>query len=147
VVAGGICLVAGKTRWEFRFRSEETTKVKKLVGITAILLCTFAVACGQSPNPLIGKWKLVPLPSGVVNRLYTYCATSLVFTDTTQTVSYNNGKVTSGKVHYVTGPKKVVYPTTVYVVSSDSANHQTFNFSSKDRMVEDAAAACTYQRD
>ena len=71
-----------------------------------------------------------------------------MFTDTTQTTSYsssNNGKVTSGKVRYVVG--KVVYPTTVYVMSIDSANHQTFNLSSKDRMVEDAAAACTYQRD
>ena len=122
--------------------------MKKLVSITAILLCTVAVGWGQSSNPLIGKWKLVPLPSGVQNRLYTYCAISLVFTDTTQTTSYsssNNGKVTSGKVRYVVG--KVVYPTTVYVMSMDSANHQTFNLSSKDRMVEDAAAACTYQRD
>src|ERR1017187_211381 len=72
------CLVAGKTKWKIRFRSEET-KVKKLVSITAILLYTVAVACsGQPPNPLLGKWKIVPR-SGDLARYDTYCATSMVF--------------------------------------------------------------------
>ena len=123
--------------------------MKKLVSIAAILLCTVAVSCGQSPNLMIGKWKLVPLPSGVENRGYTSCRTSLVFTDTTETSFYpwDNGKASSAKVRYINGPKKVVYPTTAYVMSIETTNHETFNFSSKDRMVEDAAAFCTYQRD
>jgi hypothetical protein len=68
----------------------------KLVTIAAILLCTVGTACGASPNPLIGKWKLAPPPSDA-SRFYASCATSMVFTDTTQTLTFA-GKANTDKV-------------------------------------------------
>ena len=117
--------------------------MKKLVSISVILLWAAAVACsGQPPNPLIGKWKL-SIPPGADSKTYAYCATSMVFTDTTQTLTYA-GKPASEKVSY-NAAQTAVYPTTVYVIGN--AGHTTYNFSSKDKLVQDTAALCPYQRD
>ena len=117
--------------------------MKKLVSITVILLCAVAVACsGQPPNPLLGKWKIIAR-SGDLARYDTYCPTSMVFTNTTQTMTYA-GKPATENVTY-NAVQTAVYPTTVYVIGN--AGHTTYNFSSKDRMVLDTAAGCSYQRD
>jgi len=119
--------------------------VKKLIGIIAIVLTVMVVACGtsQPPNPLIGKWKLFA-PPGTTSNIY--CAQALVFTDTTQTITYA-GKATSQKVTY-NAMQTAVYPTTVYVMDAagDIATHMTYNFPSKNQMVQDTAALCQYQR-
>jgi hypothetical protein len=117
--------------------------MKKLLGITAILLCTVIAACsGQPPNPLLGKWKIIAR-SGDLARYDAYCPSYMVFTDTTQTLTYA-GKPASEKVTF-NAMQTAVYPTTVYVIGN--AGHTTYNFSSKDRMVLDTAALCQYQRD
>jgi hypothetical protein len=120
--------------------------VKKFVSITAILLCIVAVACSsQPPNPLLGKWKLIAR-TGDLAKYDTYCATSMVFTNTTQTLTYA-GKPATEKVNY-NAMQTAVYPTTVYVMNATGnlANHMTYNFSSKDRVVQDTASLCQYQR-
>jgi hypothetical protein len=72
-----------------------------------------------------------------------FCANPMEFTSTTQTLTWA-GKPATEKVSYNAAQTKT-YPTTVYVMGN-SANHQTYNFSSKDRMVLDTAAGCTYVR-
>ena len=49
------------------------------------------------------------------------------------------------KVNYIAAQTST-YPTTVYVTGNTSANHQTYEFSSKDAMVFDSAAGCHYRR-
>ena len=49
------------------------------------------------------------------------------------------------KVNYVAAQTST-YPTTVYVTGNTTANHQTYEFSSKDSMVLDDAGLCHYQR-
>lgn len=123
------------------FRSKET-KMKKLVSIAAILMCSAVAAWGAPPNPLLGNWKLVPATS----RGYESCATSMVFTSTTQTLTHA-GKPATEKVNYVAA-QTAVYPTTVYVTGNTYVStHTTYNFPSKDKVVLSTAAACTYQRD
>jgi hypothetical protein len=117
--------------------------VKKLVGITAILMCMIAAACGAPPNPLLGKWKLVN-PGGTPSRLYAYCATAMAFTDTTQTFT-TAGKASSSKISY-NAAQTATYPTTVFVMG-DAGMHTTYLFSSKDKLKVDTAAGCTYQRE
>lgn len=114
--------------------------MKNILSITAILLCTVAVACGQPPNPLLGKWTL-SMPPGATYAAF--CPTAMEFTSTSQTLTYA-GKPVSEKVSY-NAAQTAVYPTTVYVMG-DSASHTTYNFASKDKMVLDTAAGCTYQR-
>jgi hypothetical protein len=114
--------------------------VKRPLGIAAILLCTVAAACGQPPNPLLGKWTL-SMPPGA--KYTSFCPTAMEFTSTAQTLTYA-GKPVAEKVKY-NAAQTAVYPTTVYVMG-DSANHTTYNFSSKDKMVLDTAAGCIYQR-
>jgi hypothetical protein len=115
--------------------------VKKLIGITAVVLYSVVAACGQPPNPLLGNWHLSALPGTTSSP---YCATSMVFTATTQTLTYA-GKAGTENVHY-NAAQTAVYPTTVYV-PGNTASHTTYNFSSKDRVVQDTAALCAYQRD
>jgi hypothetical protein len=126
-------------------RSEET-KVKKLISISVILLCIVAVACGQPPNPLLGKWKLIAR-SGDLAKYDTYCPTVMVFTPTTQTLTYA-GKAVSENVTY-NAIQTSVYPTTVYVMDPQGtvSTHTTYNFPSKDKVVLDTAAGCSFQRD
>lgn len=114
--------------------------MKKLLSMTAILFFTVASASGQPPNPLIGKWAL-SMPPGA--KYAAFCPTSLEFTSTTQT-TIRDGKPATEKVNYIAA-QTAVYPTTVYV-TGNSANHTTYEFSSKDKMVMDTAAGCTYQR-
>ena len=116
--------------------------MKKLFSISAILLCTVAIACGQPANPLIGKWTL-SMPAGAPSA--SFCANPMEFTSTTQTLTWSWApKPVTEKVTYNAAQTKT-YPTTVYVMG-DSANHATYNFSSKDKMVADDAAGCTYVR-
>jgi hypothetical protein len=120
--------------------------VKKLISITVILLCAVAIACsGQPPNPLLGKWKIIAR-SGDLAKYDAYCATSMVFTNTTQTLTYA-GKPATENVTY-NAMQTAVYPTTVYVMNAagNVATHTTYNFPSKDRIVLDTAALCQYQR-
>lgn len=114
--------------------------MKKSHSVTSILLCAVATGCGHPPNPLLGKWTLT-MPPGATYA--SFCPTAMEFTSTTQTLTYA-GKPVSEKVNY-NAAQTAVYPTTVYVMG-DSANHTTYNFSSKDKMVLDTAAGCTYQR-
>jgi hypothetical protein len=117
--------------------------VKKLISVTAIVLFIGAVACGQPPNPLLGTWKAVPSPGATTVG---YCASPIVFTSTTQTLTWPGQKAwPAEKVNYVAAQTST-YPTTVYVTGQTSANHQTYQFSSKDSMVLDDAGLCHYQR-
>ncbi|HWG21787.1 MAG TPA: hypothetical protein VG225_14745 [Terracidiphilus sp.] len=116
--------------------------MKNLASISLLLLSTSAIACGQPPNPLLGKWKL-SMPAG--SKYAAFCANPMEFTATTQTLTWSwSSKPVTEKVQY-NAAQTAVYPTTVYVMGN-SANHQTYNFSSKNRMVDDSAAGCTYER-
>ena len=116
--------------------------MSRLGGVAALLLLTGAVACGQPPNPLIGTWKAVPAPGMTT---IPYCASPMVFTTTTQTLTWAGQQPLPEKVNYIAA-QTATYPTTVYVTGNSSANHQTYQFSSKDSMVYDSAAGCHYQR-
>jgi hypothetical protein len=117
----------------------EEVDVKKIVILTMMLLCTGSVFA-QTANPLIGKWKLISTP-GTANGLY--CATPLVFSADSETINKAGlpatGHVTSEIAHTKT------YATTVEV-TDDSAQSQTYSFSSKDKMQSDDPAGCPYQR-
>src|SRR5579863_9596215 len=100
------CLVQRKSRPLGELEKE--TKVKKLVGFTVILLDVFAAACGgQPPNPLLGNWKIVAR-TGDLARYDTYCPTAMVFTSTTQTMTYA-GKPAIESVTY-NAMQTAVYP-------------------------------------
>jgi hypothetical protein len=103
--------------------------VNKLVSITAILMCSAAAACGAPPNPLLGKWKLVPGTA----RGYKPCATSMVFTNATMTLT-GAGKPATENVYYDFKPPS--NPITVYVHTriNDMTTHMTVDFTSKDKM-------------
>lgn len=117
--------------------------MKKLAVVVAVLLISVAEACGGQPaNPLIGTWKAVPAPG---TTTIPYCASPMVFTATTQTMTWDGKPWPAEKVNYVAAQTST-YPTTVYVTGNTSANHQTYNFSSKDSMVDDSAGLCHYQR-
>ena len=116
--------------------------MKKFANMMAILLISGAAACGQPPNPLIGTWKAVPAPG---QTTIPYCASPMVFTATTQTMTWPGQQPSPEKVNYIAAQTST-YPTTVYVTGDTSANHQTYQFSSKDSMVFDSAAGCHYQR-
>ena len=117
--------------------------MKKLTSVVAVLLISVAEACGGQPaNPLIGTWKAVPAPGATT---IPYCASPMVFTATTQTMTWDGKPWPPEKVNYVAAQTST-YPTTVYVTGNTSANHQTYNFSSKDSMVYDSAGGCHYQR-
>jgi hypothetical protein len=116
--------------------------MKYLFIIPALLLCTATIACGKPPNPLIGNWRLYAEPGTTSSP---YCATPLVFTATTQTMT-SGGKASSTNAVY-NAAQTATYPTTVYVsVDGNFAIHITYIFSSKDRMKMDTFAGCTYER-
>jgi hypothetical protein len=85
--------------------------VTRPLGITAILLCAVAAACGQPPNPILGKWAL-SMPPGA--KYAAFCPTAMEFTSTSQTLTYA-GKPVAEKVNY-NAAQTTVYPTTVYVM-------------------------------
>jgi len=120
-------------------QSSEEVDVKKIVMLTMMLLCTGTV-CAQTANPLIGHWKLVSTP-GTANGLY--CATPLVFSADSETI-IKAGLPATGHVTYKVAQTRT-YPTTVEV-TDDSAQSQTYSFSSKDKMQSDDPAGCPYQR-
>jgi hypothetical protein len=122
--------------------------MKKLVSAMAIVLFCVATACGGSgsfdpSNVLLGKWKLVPdavhIPS---------CLATMEFTAKTYTGTETNGKTISMPVTYVTGGSKTpTFPTTVYVLTDAGINaHTTYNFASRDKMILNTAAMCSYSR-
>jgi hypothetical protein len=115
--------------------------VKKLLSITAILLSTVVSACGQPPNPLLGKWAL-SMPPG--SKSAPFCFSALESTSTTQTLFGAPGKSMTEKVNYIAA-QTATCPTTVYV-TGDAGNHTTYEFSTKDKMLIDISALCTYQR-
>ena len=71
----------------------------------------------------------------------------MIFTSATQTLTYA-GKAVSENVTY-NAIQTSVYPTTVYVMDSQAtaSTHTTYNFPSKDKVVLDTAAGCSFQRD
>ena len=115
--------------------------MKKLVRMTAIVLCTAAAGCGQPPNPLLGKWKIIAR-TGDMAKYDTYCPASMLFTSTTQTMTYGDTPATENVTYNAI--QTSVYPTTVYVIGT--GGHTTYNFPSKDKMILDTAAGCSYQR-
>jgi hypothetical protein len=117
--------------------------MKKVLSVIAVLFLAATGACsGQPANPLIGTWKAVPSPGA---STVGYCASPMVFTSTTQTLTWPGQQPSPEKVNYIAAQTST-YPTTVYVTGNSSANHQTYEFSSKDSMVLDTAALCHYQR-
>ncbi len=117
--------------------------MRKITQAIAIVLFTGVAACSQHPNPLIGTWKAVPSPGMTTVG---YCASPIVFTSTTQTLTWPGQQPwPPEKVSYIAAQTST-YPTTVYVTGDTSANHQTYQFSSKDSMVLDNAGQCHYRR-
>ena len=113
----------------------------KLAKMAAVALCAAAAGCGQPPNPLLGKWKIIAR-SGDLAKYDGYCPSSMSFADSTQTMTYGD-RVATENVTY-NAMQTAVYPTTVYVIGN--AGHTTYNFPSKDKVVLDTAAGCSYQR-
>jgi hypothetical protein len=115
--------------------------VKKLASIATILLFSVITACGSGPssNPLIGKWK-VGSTDGVATS--PFCASTMEFTETAQTLVYAGKPATEPASYSATQPG--VFPTTVYVMGT--GGHTTYVFSTKDKMVMDTPLLCTYVR-
>jgi hypothetical protein len=117
--------------------------MKKLMSVLAVLLFTVAEACGGQPsNLLIGTWKLdrsgtAPSP---------YCLEPMTFGEKTWTGADTTGKMNSTAVTYIAGDA-TKFPTVVYMMTdAGEANHTTFRFLSKDKMILDTAAQCAYVR-
>ena len=115
--------------------------MKKLSTVGAILLFSVITGCGSSQpsNPLIGKWK-VGSTEGVATS--PYCASTIEFTETTQTMVYAGKPATEPASYSAT--QAGVFPTTEYVIGT--GGHTTYVFSTKDKMVMDTALLCTYVR-
>jgi hypothetical protein len=111
----------------------------KFVSMAAILMC--GTARGASPNPMIGKWKLAPAPPHAT-RFYASCASSMVYTETTQTLTFD-GKSNTDKVTYLYDDRAAI-PSPVYV--RGNAGHTTYRFLSKDRVELDTGAGCQFLR-
>jgi hypothetical protein len=117
--------------------------MKKLVCVVAVMLFAAAEACGGQPsNLLIGTWKLDR--SGAAPSAY--CQEPLTFAEKTRTEPDVNGKMNTAPVTYVAGdPAK--FPTVVWMITdAGMANHTTYRFLSKDKMVLDTAWQCAYVR-
>jgi hypothetical protein len=117
--------------------------MKNTMSVIAVLLFTAAAACGGQPsNLLIGTWKLDR--GGVAPSAY--CQEPMSYTEKTVTMPSVNGPSTTTPVTYVAGDPKT-FPTVVYMMTDAGvANHTTFRFLSKDRMILDTAAQCAYVR-
>jgi len=125
--------------------------VKKLVSITVVLLFSVITGCGGSggggsfdpSNVLLGKWKLTP------DAIHSpYCLATMEFAAKTYTAPDPQGKMSTIPVTYVTGgPKTLTFPTTVYVLTDAGITfHTTYNFSTKDQMMLNTGAMCSYTR-
>jgi hypothetical protein len=117
--------------------------VKKLASIIVILSFSVLAACGssgsQSSNLLIGKWK-VGSTEGVATS--PYCASTIEFTQTAQTMIYAGKPATEPASYSAIQPG--VFPTTEYVIGT--GGHTSYVFSTRDKMVMDTALLCTYVR-
>ena len=113
--------------------------MKKIASVTAVLFLAFAEACGgQSANLLIGKWKLTSGATGC-NTSMNYAAKSVTQVDW-------QGNTSTIAVTYVTGDS-TKFPATVYVMTDAGIDfHVTYIFSSKDKVMIDTGAMCTYAR-
>jgi len=103
------------------------------------------VTTGENLSPAVmvpAAVMVKPKPSAEVSRFYAYCATYMLFTATTQTMTYA-GKPATEKVNY-NAAQTEVYPATVNVIGT--GGFTTYNFSSKDRVVMSSAAKCSYLR-
>jgi hypothetical protein len=123
--------------------SNKETIVKKFASVVAVLLIAVTEACGGQPsNLLIGTWKLdrsstAPSP---------YCQEPLTFAEKSRTEPDVNGKMNTAPVTYVAGETKT-FPTVVWMITdAGMANHTTYRFLSKDKMVLDTAWQCAYVR-
>jgi hypothetical protein len=117
--------------------------MKKLMSVVAVLLFTAVEACGGTPsNLLIGSWKLdrsgaAPSP---------YCLEPMTFAEKTFTGKQAGGGLNTVPVTYIAGDA-TKFPSVVYMMTdAGEANHTTFRFLSKDKMVLDTAAQCAYSR-
>jgi hypothetical protein len=117
--------------------------VKKFVCTAAVLLFAAEACGGQPSNLLIGTWKLDR--SGVAPSAY--CQEPITFAEKTRTMPPGiQGGQNTIPVTYVAGDA-TKFPTVVYVMTDAGvANHTTFNFVSKDKMVLDTALQCVYVR-
>ena len=119
-------------------------EMKKLACLLAVLLFAGAEACGGQPsNLLIGTWKLDR--SGAAPSVY--CQEPITFAEKSRTMPAGvQGGANTIPVKYVAGDPHA-FPTVVYVMTDAGvANHTTFNFVSKDRMILDTALQCVYVR-
>ncbi|HWG19489.1 MAG TPA: hypothetical protein VG225_03095 [Terracidiphilus sp.] len=113
--------------------------MKKLVSTMAIVMFMLATACkGEPTNLLIGKWKLTTGAQG--------CNTAMTFAAKTVTQISWDGKTSTIAVTYVTG-EATKFPAVVYVMTDAGITyHVTYIFSSKDKVMIDSGAMCTYER-
>src|ERR1035441_654083 len=119
--------------------------MKKIASVIAVLLIAAAEACGGQPaNLLIGTWKLDR--SGAAPSQY--CAEPLTYTSKTATTPDYAGSPhsTTIPVTYVLGQTKGFPNVVWWRTDAGVANQRTFIFSSKDKMVLQAAAMCAYVR-
>jgi hypothetical protein len=111
----------------------------KTVSVIAFLFLAVAEAsAGEHANLLIGKWKLASGATG--------CNTSMTYTEKSVTQVAWNGTPSTIAVTYVTGDSSK-FPATVYVMTNAGIDyHVTYIFSSKDKVMVDTGAMCTYDR-
>jgi hypothetical protein len=117
--------------------------MKKLVSVLAVVLLGVAEACGGQPsNLLIGTWKLDR--SGAVQS--SNCQEPFTFAEKSRTMPDVNGVMNTVPVTYVAGdPTK--FPAVVWMITdAGAANHTTYMFSSKNKMVLQTPDMCAYVR-
>lgn len=117
--------------------------MKKLLSAVAVVLFASAEACGgQASNLLIGTWKLDR--SGAAQS--PNCQEPYTFAEKTRTEPDVNGKMNTVPVTYVAGdPTK--FPAVVWMITdAGMANHTTYMFPSKNKMVLQTADMCAYVR-
>lgn len=117
--------------------------MKKLVSVMAVVLLSVAEACGGQPsNLLIGTWKLDR--SGAAQS--SNCQEPFTFAEKSRTMPDVNGQMNTVPVTYVAGdPTK--FPAVVWMITdAGMANHTTYMFPSKNKMVLQTADMCAYVR-
>ncbi len=117
--------------------------MKALASGVAVGLLMLASACEAAPsNLLIGTWKLDRTGAAQSPN----CQEPLTYAEKTRTMPDVNGKMNTIPVTYVAGETKT-FPAVVWMITdAGMANHTTFQFVSKDKMVLQTANMCTYLR-
>jgi len=102
-----------------------------------------AEECGGQPsNLLIGTWKLDR--SGAAPSQS--CQEPLTFGEKSRTEPDVNGKMNTAPVTCVAGDSKA-FPAVVWMITdAGMANHTTYRFLSKDKMILDTAWQCAHVR-